>query len=217
MDTLTLAAILDFHFAYLILSLIYLKPRFVVLKASRCQGNLVPRACDPREGNEGSGIIRFREDSDWLLKWMRSSILATIPGFRQRIIPEPSFPSQGSQARGTRLVPGPFPFAAFSKRPWERGCFCLSICYFSLVCLCKFRKKGLFLRGGRQNVISWGGGGHKADICPPPPPPRLYVKKGPDTGPLIIYATQCLTPVLVQLPILYQKIQPPPPKNDCIQ
>ena len=65
--------------------------------------NLVPRACDPREGNEGSGIIRFREDSDWLLKWMRSSILATIPGFRQRIIPEPSFPSQGSQARGTRL------------------------------------------------------------------------------------------------------------------
>ena len=35
---------------------------------------------------------------------MRSSILARIPGFRQRIIPEPSFPSQGSQARGTRLV-----------------------------------------------------------------------------------------------------------------
>ena len=65
--------------------------------------NLVPRACDPREGNEGSGIIRFREDSDWPLKSMRSSILATIPGFRQRIIPEPSFPSQGSQARGTRL------------------------------------------------------------------------------------------------------------------
>ena len=65
--------------------------------------NLVPRACDPREGNEGSGIIRFREDSDWPLKLMRSSILATIPGFRQRIIPEPSFPSQGSQARGTRL------------------------------------------------------------------------------------------------------------------
>ena len=65
--------------------------------------NLVPRACDPWEGNEGSGIIRFREDSDWPLKWMRSSILATIPGFRQRIIPEPSFPSRGSQARGTRL------------------------------------------------------------------------------------------------------------------
>ena len=35
---------------------------------------------------------------------MRSSILARIPGFRQRIIPEPSFPSQGSQARGTRLL-----------------------------------------------------------------------------------------------------------------
>jgi hypothetical protein len=36
--------------------------------------NLVPRACDPREGTRGSGIIRFREESDWPLKWMRSSI-----------------------------------------------------------------------------------------------------------------------------------------------
>ena len=45
----------------------------------------------------------------------------------------------------------------------------------------------------------------------------MYVKKGPDTGPLIIYATQCLTLVLVQLPILYKKkiqkkIQENPPK-----
>jgi hypothetical protein len=66
--------------------------------------NLVPRACDPWEGNEGSGVIRFREESDWPLKWMRSSILARIPGFRQRIIPEPRVPSRGSQARGTRLL-----------------------------------------------------------------------------------------------------------------
>ena len=35
---------------------------------------------------------------------MRSSILARIPGFRQRIIPEPRVPSQGSQAQGTRLI-----------------------------------------------------------------------------------------------------------------
>ena len=35
---------------------------------------------------------------------MRSSILARIPGFRQRIIPEPHVPSRGSQARGTRLA-----------------------------------------------------------------------------------------------------------------
>ena len=83
-------------------------------RSARKTGNLVPRACDPREGNEGSGIIRFREDSDWPLKWMRSSILATIPGFRQRIIPEPSFPSQGSQARGTRLVK--IRSAAFSSK-----------------------------------------------------------------------------------------------------
>jgi hypothetical protein len=35
---------------------------------------------------------------------MRSSILARIPGFRQRIIPEPRVLSRGSQARGTRLA-----------------------------------------------------------------------------------------------------------------
>jgi hypothetical protein len=47
-------------------------------------------------------------------------------------------------------------------------------------------------------VILWGNKGKIA-------PPDLYVKKGLDSGPLIIYATQCLTPVLVQLPILYKK------------
>jgi hypothetical protein len=31
--------------------------------------NLVPQACDPREGTWGSGIIRFREESDWPLIW----------------------------------------------------------------------------------------------------------------------------------------------------
>ena len=93
--------------------LIILGPRASRLTL-RC--NLVPRACDPREGNEGSGIIRFREDSDWPLKWMRSSILATIPGFRQRIIPEPSFPSQGSQARGTRLTALPKALAKTKTR-----------------------------------------------------------------------------------------------------
>jgi hypothetical protein len=35
---------------------------------------------------------------------MRSSVLARIPGFRQRIIPEPHVPSRGSQARRTRLL-----------------------------------------------------------------------------------------------------------------
>jgi hypothetical protein len=38
-------------------------------KTSGVQANLVPRACDPREGTRGSGIIRFREESDWPLKW----------------------------------------------------------------------------------------------------------------------------------------------------
>ena len=40
---------------------------------------------------------------------MRSSILARIPGFRQRIIPEPHVPSRGSQARGTKSVFGTNP------------------------------------------------------------------------------------------------------------
>ena len=54
--------------------------------------------------------------------------------------------------------------------------------------------------GGGGGVI--GGGAYGGHLPPPPPPPGLYVKKGPDTGPLIIYTTQCLTPVLVQLPNL---------------
>jgi hypothetical protein len=31
--------------------------------------NLVPWACDPREGTRGPGTIRFREESDWPLIW----------------------------------------------------------------------------------------------------------------------------------------------------
>ena len=31
--------------------------------------NLVPQVCDPLEGTRGSGIIHFREESDWPLKW----------------------------------------------------------------------------------------------------------------------------------------------------
>ena len=59
-----------------------------------------------KEREARSGIIRFREESDWPLKLMRSSILARIPGFRQRIILEPRVPSRGSQARGTRFGGG---------------------------------------------------------------------------------------------------------------
>jgi hypothetical protein len=44
---------------------------FIREKISCClnKSNLVPRACDPREGTRGSEIIRFREESDWPLKW----------------------------------------------------------------------------------------------------------------------------------------------------
>ena len=41
---------------------------FYTYKHTTQETNLVPRACDPWEGNEGSGIIRFREESDWPLK-----------------------------------------------------------------------------------------------------------------------------------------------------
>ena len=52
----------------------------------------------------------------------------------------------------------------------------------SLVCLYNFREKGLFLGGGGQNVISWGGG-HKGGLGGHLPP-SLYVKKGPETNEL---------------------------------
>jgi hypothetical protein len=35
----------------------------------RLRPNLVPRACDPWEGNEGSAIIHVRSEYDWLLAY----------------------------------------------------------------------------------------------------------------------------------------------------
>jgi hypothetical protein len=40
-----------------------------IIRTVHVSHNLVPRVCDPREGTRGSGIICFREESDWLLKW----------------------------------------------------------------------------------------------------------------------------------------------------
>ena len=78
--------------------------------------NLVPRACDPWEGNEGSGIIRCRKPGILAKIELRIHFNGQSDSSLKRIIPEPSFPSQGSQARGTRLfasvnasVPSPFP------------------------------------------------------------------------------------------------------------
>ena len=66
---------------------------------------------------------------------MRSSVLARIPGFRQRIIPEPHVPSRGSQARGTRLnldmkVSPEFTRPSLSRRSMYCRDFdlCLSVC-----------------------------------------------------------------------------------------
>ena len=57
---------------------------------------------------------------------MRSSMLARIPGFRQRIIPEPHVPSRGSQARGTRLY-----IAATSRQyGYQPG---VSVVYYSIL------------------------------------------------------------------------------------
>jgi hypothetical protein len=66
--------------------------------------NLVPRACDPWEGNEGSGIIRCRKPGILAKIELRIHFNGQSDSSLKRIIPEPSFPSQGSQARGTRLT-----------------------------------------------------------------------------------------------------------------
>ena len=65
--------------------------------------NLVPRACDPWEGNEGSGIIRCRKPGILAKIELCIHFNGQSDSSLKRIIPEPSFPSQGSQARGTRL------------------------------------------------------------------------------------------------------------------
>ena len=124
MDTLTLAAILDFliDYYYNLLHPLYLGVESHV--TARCQGlfppshNLVPRACDPWEGNEGSGIIRCRKPGILAKIELRIHFNGQSDSSLKRIIPEPSFPSQGSQARGTRLA---FPMTKREK-PWERGC-----------------------------------------------------------------------------------------------
>ena len=67
--------------------------------------NLVPRACDPWEGNEGSGIIRCRKPGIVAKIELRIHFNGQSESSLKRIIPEPSFPSRGSQARGTRLGP----------------------------------------------------------------------------------------------------------------
>ena len=68
--------------------------------------NLVPRACDPWEGNEGSGIIRCRKPGIVAKIELRIHFNGQSESSLKRIIPEPSFPSRGSQARGTRLAHG---------------------------------------------------------------------------------------------------------------
>ena len=98
----------------------------------RLKPNLVPRGCDPWEGNEGSGIIRCRKPGILAKIELRIHFNGQSDSSLKRIIPEPSFPSQGSQARGTRLakthreanlVPRLFPLrASLGERPsgWSR-------------------------------------------------------------------------------------------------
>jgi hypothetical protein len=62
--------------------------------------NLVHRACDPREGTRGSGIIRFREESDWSLIWNAQFNLS-----QDSWPPATDYPEDRTQARGTRLSP----------------------------------------------------------------------------------------------------------------
>ena len=75
----------------------------IAAERSEAAHNLVPRACDPWEGNEASGIIRCRKPGILAKIELRIHFNGQSDSSLKRIIPEPSFPSQGSQARGTRL------------------------------------------------------------------------------------------------------------------
>ena len=87
----------------------------------RSTPNLVPRACDPWEGNEGSGIIRCRKPGILAKIELRIHFNGQSDSSLKRIIPEPSFPSQGSQARGTRLLnPNLVPRACLRFLPKDR-------------------------------------------------------------------------------------------------
>jgi hypothetical protein len=61
-------------------------------------------SCDPWEGNEGSGIIHVRKPGILAKIELRIHFNGQSDSSLKRIILEPSFPSQGSQARGTRLT-----------------------------------------------------------------------------------------------------------------
>jgi hypothetical protein len=96
--------------------------------------NLVPRACDPREGTCSSGIIRFREESDWPLKWNAQFNLS-----QDSWLPETDYPRASrsfSRIAGSgneidccekfnyNLVPRVSPSVIFPKeRSWVRGGF----------------------------------------------------------------------------------------------
>ena len=81
--------------------------------------NLVPRACDPREGTRGSGIIRCRKPGIVAKIELRIHFNGQSDSSLKRIIPEPRVPSRGSQARRTilrRLGPISFPEPATKDR-----------------------------------------------------------------------------------------------------
>ena len=76
-----------------------------ILYIFKIRHNLVPRACDPREGTRGSGIIRCRNPGILAKIELRIHFNGQSDSSLKRIIPEPRVPSRGSQARGTRLNP----------------------------------------------------------------------------------------------------------------
>ena len=99
-------------------------------KRKKCNiypGNLVPRACDPWEGNEGSGIIRCRKPGILAKIELRIHFNGQSDSSLKRIIPEPSFPSQGSQAWGTRLISWSFSYPKPFLRAVRRGALAKSI------------------------------------------------------------------------------------------
>ena len=186
-----------------------------------------------KEREARSGIIRFREESDWPLKWMRSSILAKIPGFRQQIILEPRVPSRGSQARGTRLgggggssqTPINGSHLRFSTRLSQNISYGPDLLPYDVYLLVKPCLYMLVAACSDTDLPTGTSPGHPQNRPPPPPPQLRILKRGP-AFPLLLCSSVteehgALKHILCQGPFstifgpLLKKIfrRPPPPPS----
>ena len=79
---------------------VFHKDKTIILLSNQSRS----RACDPREGTRGSGIICCRKPGILRLNYA-FHFNGQSDSSLKRIIPEPRVPSRGLQAQGTRLLP----------------------------------------------------------------------------------------------------------------